>query len=167
MSYLVFDESWKSRSHAGIKAGTTILGGGLLGPLFAYSRFSDSSHQWFDNKFFNSNYHFNNDITKKIFAQCSKFSKPYSKDFENEIEGSGYMYKFNNQSDHAYEYIFRITKKIYDQNNKNFYLVKITFDDEKIYMMESIIIKNFKLVGFKKLDLNKILPKDKSEYKKK
>lgn len=77
------------------------------------------------------------------------------------------MHKFNNQSDHAYEYIFRITKKIYDQNNKNFYLVKITFDDEKIYMMESIIIKNFKLVGFKKLDLNKILPKDKSEYKKK
>lgn len=97
-------------------------------------------HKFMDGKFFNHLFELNK-INDKVYTLCSKLAKPVNVNKEKLIDKKNYTSNFNyNRNTHLDSEIkFSITKKIFNNKHDNFYLVRFTFDDYKIYAADIVV----------------------------
>lgn len=101
-------------------------------------------HKFMDDKFFNHLFELNK-IKHKVYNLCSKLAKPIDTTKEKLIDKGNFERNFNyNHNSHLNdkEIKFSTTKKIFNDKHENFYLVRFTFDDSKIYTADIIVPTN-------------------------
>ena len=140
MSYLVFNEGWKNWVHTFNKGG--VFGGNSsLSDIKKFRGLNWSFNKFMDEKFFNHLFKLDkiNDI---VYPLCSKLAKPINSNKEKIIDKKNITSIFNyNRNNHLDEKSIKFStiKKIYDEKHENFYLVRFTFDDSKIYEADVIV----------------------------
>ena len=85
---------------------------------------------------FNNLFKINQDLKNTIFNWCAKYSEPYSiKDKNIKIQDFDARYNDKDKKN-----VLHTILKIYNTNKDKFYLVRFTYDNNKIYHIESLVV---------------------------
>ena len=136
MSYFVVNEGWKNYAHVFNK--TFLLGVG--GYNFKNTMGFRSVHKFMDGKFFNHLFDIGK-INDKVYNLCTKLAKPINVTKEKLIDKNNFTRNFNYSHNGNFDdkFKFSTTKKIFNGKHENFYLVRFTFDDDKIHAADIIV----------------------------
>lgn len=83
---------------------------------------------------FNNLFKINQELKSTIFNWCKNYSDPYSIKDKN-IKIQDFDARYNDKKNASHEIL-----KIYNDNKDKFYLVRFTYDSNKIYYIESLVV---------------------------